>query len=223
MPDLEKLARQARREKYKKWLKWGLVGLFLLIAVPFLVAAIQVMMGQGQGQPGQIPEQNRRAQMSETIVPEIEEGQGPGLSAPSQPPEIVREAARKYVREVNESNPQGIIEYWVDARANLYVLFGAGVLTIPEHRLVDFMDMQGRTWRGWVHDALTQWPRSSNFAPGVIAVDTAGKWAQNVNGKIAIFRCPQYPDVEGFRPACHIEPGEGQTVRPEEIGEAPRP
>lgn len=221
MPDIQQLARQKQKKRYKKWLKWGLITAATLVALPFIVAAVQMAMGDSPATPSQLGGPEGLPAASEEIIPEdgMTGGMGPGLSP--QPPEVVRQAAQKYVQKVNENNPQGIIEYWVDGRANLYILFGAQVLTLPENKLVDFMDMQGRTWRGWVHDAIGQWPQNSDFAPGVVAVDTAGKWAQNINGKIAVFRCPRYPDVDGFRPACHIEPGEGQTVKPGEVGPLP--
>lgn len=155
----------------------------------------------------------------ESVQPSGAQQTVPGIGLTEPAPTAVRKAADRYVKTVNVKNPQGIVKHWVDKYANLYVVFGAQVLTIEEDSLPSFIDMQGRSWRSYVHDALGQWEVGRGFAPGIVAVDTlttatdsAGPWAHSLNGEVAIFRCPQYPKPEGFIPACDIHSSEMQRV-----------
>lgn len=104
----------------------------------------------------------------------------------------LRRAAGRFVRVVNENNPDAVLYHETDAFGNLYVVLGAWWGALPVEQRSRSLHALATSWRQYLFDSVGEWDTSEGFDPGIVVFDVEGEVARDMNGETVIHRQPIY-------------------------------
>jgi hypothetical protein len=112
--------------------------------------------------------------------------------ADGAPPPGLRMAADRFVDLLNRMGEGSVLYHEADSFGNLYLVMGAQILDTSIDHKEHLLNHLANAWQQYLSDSFGGWDGAGGFRPGIVLVDTQGKYAQVLNGEIAIFRAPVY-------------------------------